>query len=91
MRARVRQAASHGLTAVPLSLVLALALDVPAIARDNGEGLLGETDDKIVTAFGLGVVVFFLVVVVLGSMIQDGLERRKDARKAAALRQRTSW
>ena len=74
-------------------LVLALWL-VPAataVAGDNGEGLWGETDDKIVTFFSLGVVLFFTLVVIFGTIIQSLLERRKERKKAARLRQRTGW
>jgi hypothetical protein len=60
-------------------------------ASDNGEGLYGETDDKIVTFFSLGVVVFFAILVVLLSALQARLERRKDERKAAELRKRVGW
>jgi hypothetical protein len=74
-------------------LVLAtwLLLAVPAFASDNGEGLLGETDDRIVTFFCLGVVVFFAVLVWLLSALQAALERRKEARKATELRKRVGW
>ncbi len=61
------------------------------MASDNGEGLVGETDDRIITFFSLGVVVFFFTVVCLGSFIQSRLEKRKQARKAAELRQRVGW
>ena len=73
-----------------LALILALALAAPALAADNGEGLLGETDDKIVTVFSLGVLVFFTLVVFVGSWVQGALDRRKQARKAG-IRQRTGW
>jgi hypothetical protein len=58
---------------------------------DGGEGLYGETDDKVVTFFSLGVIVFFVLVVVLGTIAQSALERRKEEKKAASLRQRTGW
>jgi nitrogen fixation/metabolism regulation signal transduction histidine kinase len=83
-----------------LSLVLAglgtaiamLALAVPAFAAsDDGEGLVGETDDKIVTFVSLGVLLFFILVVVLGTVIQSRLEKRKDAAKDARLRSRIGW
>jgi hypothetical protein len=61
------------------------------IANPNGEGLLGETNDVIVTFFSLGVLVFFFVVVCLGSFIQGRLDKRKEERKAAALRQSIGW
>jgi hypothetical protein len=74
-------------------LVLALWL-VPAataFAGDNGEGLWGETDDRIITFFSLGVVVFFAVFVIVMSWLQGALERRKEQRKAVELRKRVGW
>ena len=78
---------------LPIATVaLFLALAPPAFAEnDNGEGLAGETTDKLVTFFSLGVVLFFVLVVVLGTIIQSLLERRKEQKKAAKLRQRTGW
>jgi hypothetical protein len=61
--------------------------DVP----DNGEGFLGEVDDKIVTFFSLGVIIFFVIVIVVGTLIQQRLERRKEEQKAARVRQRIGW
>ena len=63
----------------------------PVLAHDNGEGLAGETDDKLVTFFGLGVALFFTIVVILGTLMQQALEKRKEHQKAARLRQRTGW
>jgi hypothetical protein len=74
-----------------LTTVLVLALSAPAVAHDNGEGLLGETDDRVVTFFALGVCLFFVFVVCLGSWLQARLDKRKEARKAAELRQRIGW
>jgi hypothetical protein len=74
-------------------LVLAIWL-IPAataFAGDNGEGLWGETDDKIITFFSLGVVIFFAVFVIVASWIQGALERRKEQRKAVELRKRVGW
>jgi hypothetical protein len=62
-----------------------------AFAGDNGEGLYGETDDKVVTFFSLGVVIFFAVFVVLASALQAALDRRKEQRKAVELRKRIGW
>ncbi len=76
------------------AILLSLVLASPAMAaadHDNGEGLLGELNDRIITFFSLGVVVFFFLVVCLGSWLQGRLEKRKDARKAAELRQRIGW
>jgi uncharacterized BrkB/YihY/UPF0761 family membrane protein len=79
----------------PLALTFVIAsslvLAAPAFATDNGEGLLGETDDRIVTFFSLGVVVFFAVFVFVASVIYGRLERRKEERKAVELRKRVGW
>jgi preprotein translocase subunit SecG len=61
------------------------------IAGDNGQGIVGETDDKIVTFFSLGLVVFFTVLVIVLSWVQGRLEHRKEERKAAELRRRVGW
>ena len=62
-----------------------------AFAGDNGEGLYGETDDKVITFFSLGLVIFFTVFVILASWLQGTLERRKEQRKAVELRKRVGW
>jgi hypothetical protein len=74
------------LTVVAAQLVAA----APALAK-NGEGLAGETNDKVITIFCLGLVVFFTLVVILGTIVQSRLERRKNAKKAARMRQRVGW
>jgi hypothetical protein len=68
-----------------------LAFAAPAMAGDNGEGLVGETDDRIVTFFSLGVIVFFTLLVIVLSALQAALERRKEQRKATELRRRVGW
>jgi hypothetical protein len=62
-----------------------------AFAGDNGEGLYGETDDKVITFFSLGVVIFFALFVILASALQAALDRRKEQRKAVELRRRIGW
>jgi hypothetical protein len=74
-------------------LVLAAWL-VPAAgayAGDNGEGLYGETDDRIITFFSLGLVIFFTLFVIVASWAQGALERRKQQQKAVELRKRVGW
>jgi hypothetical protein len=68
----------------------AMAQEGPEPAGDNGEGLAGETTDKVVTFFSLGVAVFFVLVVTLGTIAQILLERRKERRKATHF-QRYGW
>ena len=74
-----------------LTCLFVLLPAAAAWGHDNGEGLIGETDDKIVTFFSLGVVVFFALVVVIGAALQSYLERRKEAQKALDLRRRVGW
>ena len=87
---RIRVAVTSALT-----LLASLALTAPARAsgggHDNGEGLLGETNDRLITFFSLGVVVFFVLVVCLGSYLQGRLEKRKQEQQASELRQRVGW
>ena len=68
-----------------------LLVAVPAMASDNGEGLAGETDDKVVTFFSLGVILFFALFVIVMSVIGNKLEKRKREKKAGRLQQRTGW
>jgi hypothetical protein len=57
-----------------LSLLLAAS---PAMAAD-GVGLWGRTDDKVITYWGFGLMVFFTLFVVGLSILQNRLESRKD-------------
>ena len=75
------------LVALPTWLLLA----APAFAGDNGEGLVGETDDRVIPCFCLGLIVAYSVRVTLLTVLQNALERRKEQRKAAELRKRVGW
>jgi hypothetical protein len=67
---------------VVLSLVVLLVSAVPALAEmDNGEGLAGETTDRVVTFFSLGVMVFFPLVCLVFTLIESLLERRHEERE----------
>jgi hypothetical protein len=68
-----------------------LLLAAPAVANDNGEGLVGETNDRIITFFCLGLVIAFPILVALLSWLQGSLDRRKEERKATELRKRVGW
>ena len=69
------------LTAATVTIVLAAA--TPALADMSGQGWYGETTDKVVTNFGFILIAFFPLFVLVMSMGQMALDRRKDRRKAA--------
>jgi hypothetical protein len=74
----------RGLQTLLLTVAL-LALSAPAaLAHDGGEGLWGETDDKVITNAGFFLIGFFPLFVFTMSMILWVLDRRKERRKAAA-------
>ena len=62
-----------------LTAPVALATD-----HDGGEGLYGETNDKVITYVGFGLIVGFPLLILILSLIQNRLEKRKDRRLAAA-------
>ena len=66
------------------TLVSLLMLAPAALAHDGGEGLYGQTNDKVTTAAGFILILFFPTIILVASMIQGRLEQRKDAHKAAA-------
>ena len=74
-----------------LTLGLVLASAAPAMASHAGEGWAGELNDKVITFFSLGVLLFFVLVVIVGSTIQGRLEKRKEQKKAAQALARTGW
>ena len=74
-----------------LALALLLVAAAPAYAGDNGQGLVGETDDKLITFFSFGVIDFFTVLVIVLTLIQARLDKRKELRKATELRRRVGW
>jgi len=68
-----------------LLTVVAFALLAPAaVAHDGGEGLYGETNDKVVTYAGFILIVGIPILILILTLIQSSLERRKDRRLAAA-------
>ncbi len=70
--------------ALSYATLAALLLAPAAQATNNdGRGWYGATNDKVVTNWGLALVIFFPLFVFTMSMIQRKLEKRKEARKAA--------
>ena len=68
--------------ALALALTTALVLAPGAIAHDGGEGLWGETNDKVVTNAGFILIAFFPLFIFLMSLLQHTLDARKARRKA---------
>ncbi|HEY1355469.1 MAG TPA: hypothetical protein VGF09_04065 [Solirubrobacterales bacterium] len=66
------------------ALLAALAVSLlaaPTALADNGTGLAGPITDKTVTLFCFGVILFFASLVIVLSLIQGRLERRKEMRQ----------
>jgi len=70
--------------AFSLAILLSLVLCATAGAHNNGRGFYGATDDKVVTDAGFILIVAFPTFVFLASRLQAHLDKRKEARKAAA-------
>jgi hypothetical protein len=68
-------------TAALLSVFVLMLVAAPAALAENGEGWAGKTTDKTVTFFCFGVMAFFAVLVVVLSLIQGRLEKRKERRR----------
>jgi hypothetical protein len=73
---------SSRIVAAVLTAFAMLLVVVPAAPADNGVGLAGPTTDKTVTFFCFGVIGFFAVLVIVLSLIQGRLEKRKEMRRA---------
>jgi hypothetical protein len=62
--------------------LLLLALLAPlALAHDGGQGTYGEADDKVVTNAGFIIIAFFPLFILVMSLLQWRLEKRKERRK----------
>jgi bacteriorhodopsin len=72
----VKRTVSALITALATMLVAA-----PVAMADKGVGLAGPTTDKTVTFFCFGVIGFFVALVVIMSLIQGKLEKRKERRR----------
>lgn len=70
-------------TAAALLSIWALMLVIaPAALADEGVGLAGPTTDKTVTFFCFGVIAFFAALVIVLSLIQGKLDKRKEQRRS---------
>jgi hypothetical protein len=71
------------------ALLLPLVFAPNAFAFSTGQGFWGPLDDKTITNFAFATIGFFAVFVIVLSLIQGRLERRKAARLAAAKARKT--
>jgi hypothetical protein len=69
------------LVAALFAALTMLLLAAPAALAENGVGLAGPTTDKTVTFFCFGVIAFFATLVIVLSLIQSRLEKRKERRR----------
>ncbi len=75
---RARAARLIAVAAASLAILAAFA---PSAFAADGVGLWGPTDDKVVTYFGFGCLIFFTVLVTVLSLLQGRLENRKERRR----------
>jgi hypothetical protein len=69
------------IAAAVLSALLSVLLAAPLALAENGVGLAGPTTDKTVTFFCFGVIAFFAILVIVLSIVQGKLEKRKEQRR----------
>jgi hypothetical protein len=70
------------LTAVFTAFMAPVAL--ASEGHDGGEGWWGETNDKVITNAGFVIIAGIPLLVLILTLIQTALDRRKDRRLAAA-------
>lgn len=58
--------------------MMPLLIASPLAMAADGEGLYGRTNDKVITFFCFGVIIFFTLFVILASIAQNRLETRKE-------------
>jgi hypothetical protein len=77
----VSRARAARLIAVAAASLAILAAFAPSALAADGDGLWGPTNDKVVTYFGFGTLLFFTVLVTVLSLVQGRLENRKERRR----------
>ena len=70
-----------GITAALFAALTMPLVAAPVALAENGVGLAGPTTDKTVTFFCFGVIAFFAALVIVLSLIQGRLEKRKEQRR----------
>ena len=70
------------LTGLFIALMAPVAL--ASEGHDGGEGWWGETNDKVITNAGFVIIAGIPLLILVLTLIQSALDRRKDRRLAAA-------
>ena len=79
-RVKAPSRSSRIVAALVAALTIGLLAAPPAMA-ENGVGLAGPTTDKTITFFCFGVIAFFAALVIVLSLVQSRLEKRKERRR----------
>ena len=66
-----------------LFMLLMAPVALASEGHDGGEGLWGETNDKVITNAGFALIAGIPLLVLVLTLIQTALDRRKDRRLAA--------
>ena len=66
-----------------LATLLVLVAAPAALGHDGGEGLWGATNDRVITNAGFILIAAFPLIILVASLIQHRLDKRKAQRKAA--------
>jgi hypothetical protein len=77
------------ITTAATTAMVTLVLASPAYAQESGSGHVTAAD-KTITEFGLGMIVGFPIFVWLMSRLQKALDTRKDRKKAAYRKSKSS-
>jgi preprotein translocase subunit SecG len=80
---RIRILVRRLLSSLCASATLLLVLAPAALADNDGRGFYGATNDKVITKAGFILIIFFPTFVLLMSLLQWRLDKRKQVRKAA--------
>ena len=67
-----------------LFLALTAPVALASEGHDGGEGLYGETNDKVITNAAFAIIVGVPLLILVLTLIQTSLDKRKDRRLAAA-------
>ena len=69
------------IVAALFAALLSMLLAAPLALAENGVGLAGPVTDKTITFFCFGVIAFFAILVIVLSLVQGSLEKRKERRR----------